>query len=81
LFSRPLYQELIDAARADGILNAVAHHTRYGYSGNGVIQSDASEVPNERLNLCVELIAHRDQLERFCRMHGELLQGKVIVYK
>ena len=81
LFSRPLYQELIDAAKADGILNAVAHHTRYGYSGNGVIQSDASEVPNERLNLCVELIAHRDQLERFCRMHGELLQGKVIVYK
>ncbi len=81
LFTRPLYQEIIDAAKEDGILNAVAHHTHYGYSGNGKIQSDKLELPNDRLNLCVELISHRDQLERFCRKHGDLLQKKVIVYK
>jgi H+/Cl- antiporter ClcA/PII-like signaling protein len=81
LFARPLYQEIIDAAKADGILNAVAHHTHYGYSGNGQVQSNNQELPNNQLNLCVELIAHRDQLELFCRKHGELIKGKVIVYK
>ena len=81
LFSKPLYQEIIDAAKADGILNAVAHHTHYGYSGNGKIQSNNQELPNSNLNLCVELIAHRDQLELFCRKHGDLIKGKVIVYK
>jgi H+/Cl- antiporter ClcA/PII-like signaling protein len=80
-FGKPLYQEIIDAAKADGILNAVAHHTHYGYSGNGRIQSNSQELPNNNLNLCVELIAHRDQLELFCRKHGDLIKGKVIVYK
>ena len=81
LFGQPLYQEIIDAAKTDGILNAVAHHTHYGYSGNGKIQSNNHELPNSNLNLCVELIAHRDELELFCRKHGDLIKGKVIVYK
>jgi chloride channel protein, CIC family len=81
LFARPLYQEIIDAAKADGILNAVAHHTHYGYSGNGTIQSNNQELPNTALNLCVELIDDRKKLELFCRKHGELLEGRVIVYK
>jgi H+/Cl- antiporter ClcA/PII-like signaling protein len=81
LFGKPLYQEIIDAAKADGILNAVAHHTHYGYSGNGKIQSNDQELPNNALNLCVELIANRDDLELFCRKHGDLLKGRVIVYK
>jgi len=74
-------RKIIDAAKADGILNAVAHHTHYGYSGNGTIQSNNQELPNSSLNLCVELIARRDQLEQFCRKHGDLMKGKVIVYK
>jgi H+/Cl- antiporter ClcA/PII-like signaling protein len=81
LFMKPLYQEIIDAAKHDGILNATAHHTTYGYTGNGKIEREASEIPNSNLNLCVELIAPRDQLELFARKHGELLQGKVMVYK
>ncbi len=81
LFGKPLYQEIIDAAKSDGILNAVAHHTHYGYSGNGQIQTNNQELPNTNLNLCVELIAHRDELELFCRKHGELLSDKVVVYK
>lgn len=81
MFGKPLYQEIIDAAKADGLLNAAAHHTHYGYSGNGKIQANHQELRNERLNLCVELIAHRDELELFCRKHGELLKGKVVVYK
>jgi hypothetical protein len=31
--------------------------------------------------LCVELIGEREQLEQFCRQHGDLLKGRVIVYK
>ena len=81
MFARPLYQEIIDAAKADGILNAVAHHTHYGYSGDGRIHSNNHELPNKSLNLCVELIAHRDELEKFCTRHADLLRGKVIVYK
>jgi H+/Cl- antiporter ClcA/PII-like signaling protein len=80
-FGKPLYQEIIDAAKADGILSAVAHHTHYGYSGQGQIQSDVQEMPNSSINLCVELIGDREQLEQFCRHHGDLLKGRVIVYK
>jgi PII-like signaling protein len=81
MFGKPLYQEIIDAAKADGILNANAHHTHYGYSNNGKVQSNASEMPNSSLTLCVELIGERAELETFCRKHGDLLKGKVIVYK
>jgi PII-like signaling protein len=81
MFGKPLYQEIIDAAKIDGILNANAHHTHYGYSNNGKVQSNMSELPNPALTLCVELIGERAELETFCRKHGDLLKGKVIVYK
>ena len=81
LFMKPLYQEIIDAAKQGGIMSATAHHTHYGYSGNGKIERDASEIPNSSLNLCVELIAPRDELEDFALKHDELLKGKVMVYK
>jgi H+/Cl- antiporter ClcA/PII-like signaling protein len=82
LFGKALYQEIIDAAKRDGILNAVAHHTHYGYSGNGKVQSgNMSDIPNMSLNLCVELIAPREDLELFARNHVDLLSGKVLVYK
>jgi hypothetical protein len=53
IFSKSLYQEIIDAAKADGILNAVAPHTHYGYRGNGKIQSNNQELPNTSLSLGV----------------------------
>lgn len=82
LRNKPLYQEIIDSAKDDGILNAVAHSTHYGYSGTGDIQRNASpEVANSQLMLCVELIAPTAQLELFCRRHGELLADKVVVHK
>ena len=80
-FGKPLYQEIIDAAKRDGLLNALAHHTHYGFSGKSKVQADMSDIPNSALTMCVELIAHRDELETFCRKHGDLLQDKVIVYK
>ena len=77
----PLYKEIIRAAKACGLLNATAHHTHYGFSGQGKLQADNMELANPDQNLCVELIGPRAQLEQFCRRHGELLADKVVIYK
>jgi len=78
---RPLYRELVMQAKAAGIMNAVAHHTHFGYSNGGKLQDEGVEIANPDLTMCVELIAPRDQLETFCRTHGDLLRAKVIIYK
>lgn len=79
--SKPLYRALVMQAKADGIMNAVAHNTHYGYSNHGPVRENGSEVADPHLTMCVELIGQRDQLELFCRQHGDLLSDKVIVYK
>jgi H+/Cl- antiporter ClcA/PII-like signaling protein len=79
--AKPLYRDLVVQAKAAGIMNAVAHTTNIGYSNHGRLQHDGVEIPNPDLTMCVELIAPRDKLEAFCRTHGSMLKGKVIVYK
>lgn len=78
---KPLYRELVALAKHDGIMNAVAHHTHYGYSNHGPVRENGSEISDPHLTMCVELIGHRRELERFCETHGGMLGGKVIVYK
>lgn len=78
---KPLYRELVIQAKAAGIMNAVAHRTHFGYSNSGKLHDEGFEIPNPDLTMCVELIADRDQLERFCQTHGEILKNKIIVYK
>lgn len=79
--SRPLYRELVLQAKSDGFMNAVAHHTHYGFSNHGPISENGAEMANPHLTMCVELIGQRGELEAFCRLHGNLLAEKVIVYK
>ncbi len=79
--AKPLYRELVTRAKADGIMNAVAHHTHYGYSNHGPVRENGAEVADPHLTMCVELIGQRGELERFCEQHGDLLANKVIVYK
>ena len=81
LSTRPLYQELVQQAKRAGLLNAVAHHTHYGFSNHGRVQFKDVEIGNPELTMCVEVIGPRARLETFCREHGELLEHKVIVYK
>lgn len=81
LAARPVYRELVDAAKRDGLLNAHAHHTHYGYSNRGKVRAQDPELGNPELTMCVEVIATKDQLEMYCRTHGDLLQDKVIIYK
>lgn len=78
---KPLYRELVAQAKRDGIMNAIAHHTHYGYSNHGPMRENGSENADPYLTMCVELIGQRAELERFCEGHGDLLAGKVIVYK
>jgi PII-like signaling protein len=80
LFGKPLYQEIIHAAKAEGILNATAQRVHCGYSGDGRIEHDRQDLPNPHLTLCVELIGGRHELEAFCSKHPDLLQDKVVVY-
>ncbi|HQS44934.1 MAG: chloride channel protein [Rhizobiales bacterium 24-66-13] len=79
--SRPLYRELVLEAKKDGLMNAVAHHTHYGYSNHGRVEDHSSEISNPELTMCVEIIGHRSDLETFVRRHGALLYNKVIVFK
>lgn len=79
--AKPLYRTLVAQAKAEGIMNAVAHHTHYGYSNHGQVRENGAEISDPHLTMCVELIGHRDELERFCRGHGDILASKVIVYK
>ncbi len=78
---KPLYRELVMQAKVAGIMNAVAHHTHFGYSNSGKLQDEGFEIPNPDLTMCVELIADREQLEAFCSTHGAVLKNKVIIYK
>jgi PII-like signaling protein len=78
---KPLYRELVMQAKKDGIMNAVAHHTHYGFSNHGPVMNDGTELANPYLTMCVELIGERHELERFCEIHGVLLSDKVIAYK
>ncbi|OCC05456.1 chloride channel protein [Labrys sp. WJW] len=77
----PLYRGLVLAAKKAGIINAIAHHTHFGYSNHGSPQQYDSEIGNPELTMCVELIGHRGQLEAFCQENGPLLRNKVIIYK
>lgn len=81
LNAKPLYRSIINAAKKDGLMNASAFMTHYGFSGGGQVHADGAEITNPNLALCVEIIDQKDRLETFCRQHGSLLQGKVIIYK
>lgn len=79
--ARPLYRRIVQEAKASGIMNAVAHQAHYGFSNHGPVLEPGAEIQNPDLTVCVELIAERTDLENFCKAHGALLQGKVIIYK
>ena len=78
---RSLAQHIIDLAKRDGILNATSHSTLYGFTGRGDVEAIDPDHANARLAMFVELVAEREQLERFVCSHKELLKGKVMVYK
>ncbi|NHA02684.1 DUF190 domain-containing protein [Mucilaginibacter sp. HC2] len=81
LRSRQLYRELVKYAKHDHLMNASVFQTHHGYSMHGKISSTHVELPDQTLYLCIELIDEKQKLEDYCRKHGELLKGKMIVYR
>ena len=81
LFGRALYYDLVHLAKADGIINAAAHPTHFGYTRGGSIQTAGAETANPHLSMCVELIDDREKLEAFCRKHVDVLRDRILVYK
>lgn len=75
------YQEIIKAAKHDGLMNAIAYTGHHGFANKGQVQTRDPEMGNASLPMCIELVDHKDKLEEFCRKHGDLLKGKAIVYK
>lgn len=76
-----LYREIIDAAKKDGLMNAVAYTGHHGFTNKGHVRSREPEFLDGHLPMCIEIIDHKDKLEEFCRKNGDLLKGKAIVYK
>ncbi len=78
---KPIYQEVVDAAKTHGLIQAVAAHgTYYGFSGAEAVQAEMSESPNPRMNMFVEIIGPRPALESFCRSNAGLLSGRMIYF-
>lgn len=82
LGAKPIYREIIQAAKKEGLTSAVAFLTHYGFSNGGKIKAEDPEMSNQgSMTLCVEIIDHKARLEAFCRHHGALLKDRTIVYK
>jgi H+/Cl- antiporter ClcA len=80
LSSKPTYQEIIDAARSEGIFNALVRSSEYAFAPTGKIKPPSSASSSHTRMLCIELIGHREKLEQFCAAYHDLLKKKVIVY-
>jgi H+/Cl- antiporter ClcA/PII-like signaling protein len=81
LYAKPIYREIIKAAKHDGLRNAAVFTTHFGFTNGGKNQAEGVETANPHLTLCVELIDSKECLVAFCRKYGDLLKGKTIVYK
>lgn len=81
LRSRTLYRELVKYAKEDQLMNASVFQTHHGYSMHGKIAQAHVELPNQDLYLCIELIDVKEKLEGFCRKHGRLLKGRMVIYR
>jgi H+/Cl- antiporter ClcA len=84
LFARPLYQEIIDKARLAGLLSATAKGMTYGYANHGPNGTTTTgfhpELGYTDMNIYVELLAPREQLEAFCEHVAPLLVNRVMVF-
>jgi PII-like signaling protein len=81
LFPRSAYIHIITEAKKDGILNASAFNTHFGYSDTGSVQSFSAEGDNSRLSMCIELLDKSPKLEAFFLRHKDILKDKVVIYK
>jgi H+/Cl- antiporter ClcA/PII-like signaling protein len=81
LFSRPLYQEIIDLAREQGLWGATALGLTYGFTDAGKTTANFHpDVGFTNTHIYVELIAPRDQLEAFIERIASLISSRVVTF-
>jgi H+/Cl- antiporter ClcA/PII-like signaling protein len=81
LFGRPLYEDLIELARAAGLWGATAKSMHYGYTHHGTHQAELH--PDRgftNTHMYVELMGRRDMLEAFFHQIAPLIKGRVVTY-
>ncbi|KXV73620.1 hypothetical protein AD953_15305 [Acetobacter malorum] len=79
--SRPLYQELIHAARQAGFKSSNAHFAHYSLGKDQRIETTLGEIPNHLLSVYVDIIGDHDRLRDFCQTHASMLSDASIYYK
>lgn len=78
---RPLYRDIIHAARAAGFTCSNAHFAHYGFWKGGAIQQTLGEIPNTLLSVYVDILGSQDQLKAFCLSHETLLKKTALYFK
>ncbi|GAB6968114.1 hypothetical protein JCM25156A_21510 [Komagataeibacter kakiaceti JCM 25156] len=78
---RPLYLELIHAARHAGFKSSNAHFSNYSLGKNQRIETTIGEIPNHFLSVYVDIIGDHDRLKEFCQNHEYMLTEASIYYK
>jgi PII-like signaling protein len=81
LFSKPLYQDIIDQARDAGLMTATAKAMAYGFSNYGPKTQFHPDLGYINMNIYVELISPRESLEAFLDLVGPLVADRVVVFK
>lgn len=80
LLSRPIYREIVNAAKRERLTSAGAITSQYGYCNREQIQGYQLENANNQLAVCIDIIDESDRLLAFCRKYNALLRGRMIVY-
>lgn len=81
LFPKPAFEQIVEAAREEGIMNAHVYNVHYGFTKNGRIQLEQLEQDNAQLPLCLELIDEKEKLESFFKKYKDAFKEKVVIYK
>ena len=81
LFPTSVYRNIVEMAKADGIMNASVFNTHMGYSNYDKIVQYSYETENGGLTVCIELIDTKERLQEFFIKHKENLKDKVVVYR
>lgn len=81
LFSRPLYQEIVDQAKQFGLWGAFATGMHYGFSHKGVHNATFhADVGFTNTHIYVEIIGPRAELESFLVKIAPMVEKRVITF-
>lgn len=78
---RPLYRDIVHAARAAGFTCSNAHFSHYGFWRGGEIQQTLGEIPNTLLSVYVDILGNHEDLRAFCLSHESLLKDTSLYFK